>query len=246
MTKLKALILDDEQDSIKLLQLQIERHCPSIARIYTYSDPVKVLEDIASLEPDVVFIDVEMPEMNGFELLEKLSPLRFSVVFVTAFNQYAIRAFRFNALDYLLKPVEIDELKAAVNKAEKQLFPTKAQLTQADLQLKGTAVTRIALSSSNGITFINLNEILYVEASNNYSRVFLIDGSSHLLSKTLKDTQEILEESFFLRIHRQYIVNLNCVKHFNRNDGLITMDSKIQLPIVKNQYDKFLEKYYRL
>ncbi len=246
MTKLDALIIDDEQDSIKLLQLQIERHCPSIVRLHAYSNPLKAMEDIPMLQPDLVFIDVEMPEMNGFELLERLSPIKFNVVFVTAFNQYAIRAFRFNALDYLLKPVEVDELKAAVSKAEQQLFPTKAQLTQADLQLKGTTVTRIALSSSNGVTFIDLNEIVYVEASNNYSKVFLADGNNHLLSKTLKDTQEILEESHFLRIHRQYIVNLNCVKHFSRNEGLVTLDSKIQLPIVKNQYEKFLEKYYRL
>jgi two-component system LytT family response regulator len=246
MSKLTAVILDDEQDSIKILQLEIERHCPVIKKIHTYSSPLMAIEDIPKIAPHIVFIDIEMPGINGFELLERLSPLQFNVIFVTAFNQYAIRAFRFNALDYLLKPVDVDELKIAVSKAEKQPIPNKTQLIQAEQQVKGTIVTKIALSSSNGITFIDLNDIVYVEANNNYSKIFLANSSTYLLSKTLKDTQDILEESHFLRIHRQYIVNLNSVKHFNKNEGLITLDTKIQLPIVKNQYEKFLEKYYRL
>ncbi len=246
MSKLKALILDDEVDSVKLLRLEIEKHCPAIDKIHTCSSPTIALKDIPLFEPDIVFTDVEMPEINGFELLEKLMPLRFKVIFITAFNKYALRAFRFNALDYLLKPVVEEELKAAVTRAEQQLFPTQSQLTEADRNLKGGAVARIAISSTDGVSIIKLDNILYVEASNNYSKMFLADGRTILLSKTLKDTQDTLEESHFLRIHRQYIVNLNYVKHFNKNECLLTMENNIQLPIVKNRFDRFLDKYYRL
>jgi two-component system LytT family response regulator len=246
MSKLKVVLIDDEPDSLALLHLQLQRHCPSIYQITSFNSPVNALENIPLLKPDLVFVDVEMPNMNGFELLERLSPLSFKVVFVTAFNQYAIRAFRFNALDYLLKPADAAELQEAVRKAESQHQPVSTQLSLAGEQVKGVRATRMAVVGQSGTTFIELKDIVYVEASNNYSKIMLNDASVHLLSKTLKDVQELLEESHFHRIHRQYLVNLNCVRHFNRNEGLLTMDSKLQLPIVRNQYERFLEKYHRL
>lgn len=246
MNKLQVAIVDDEPDSATLLQLQLERHCPSINQIISFTNPIEALQSIPKLNPDIVFMDIEMPLMNGFQLLEQLSPLKFNVIFITAFNQYAIRAFRFNALDYLLKPADIIELKNAVSKAENQLRPNSVQLTFAEEQFKGNSVTRLALPSQEGITFVNLSDIIYVEASNNYSRVFLADNSTYLLSKTLKDVQELLEGSHFLRVHRQYLVNLNRVRHFNRNEGQITMDAKQNLPIARNQYERFMEKYYRI
>ena len=246
MNKLKALILDDEPDSVTLLRMELEKHCPAIDKIHTCSTPAKALNDIPLFAPDIVFIDIEMPEMNGFELLERLAPVHFKVIFVTAFNKYALRAFRFNALDYLLKPVGEEELKVAVERAEQQLFPSQGQLADASIHLKGGMVSRIAISSAHGISIINLSDIVYAEASNNYSKLVLDDGKGMLISKTLKDTQDILEDSHFLRIHRQYIINLNRVKHFNRNDGLVTMEIGMHLPIVKNQYDRFLDRFYKL
>ena len=245
MRQLNTIIVDDEQDSIDLLRLQLHRHCPEVEVPRCYNNPMQALQDILSIPPDLLFIDVEMPGMNGFELLEQVQPLNFSVVFVTAFNQYAIRAFRFNALDYLLKPTDPEELKTAVTRATQKHWPTQGQLIEASTNVKGTFPTRIALPTQNGVNFIALTDILYAEASNNYSKIILTDGSTHLLSKTLKDVQNLLEESHFLRVHRQYIVNLNNVKHFNRNEGILTMDTKVQLPIVRNQYDRFLEKYYK-
>lgn len=246
MNKLKAVIVDDEPDSVALLRLQLERHCSAVTAITTFTNPVTALQQLPALAPDIVFVDVEMPLMNGFQLLEQLLPLQFNVVFVTAFNQYAIRAFKFNALDYLLKPADVKELQEAVSKTGRQLKPDKPQLAFAGEQLKGKPVSRIALPSQNGISFIHLSDIVYAEASDNYSKIFLADSTVHLLSKTLKDVQALLEETHFQRVHRQYLVNLNCVKHFNRNDGILTMDNKTELPITRNQYDRFMEKYYRI
>jgi len=243
MSLLKAVIIDDEPDSISLLQLQLERHCPQVGSIGTYTSSVKALQDMEFLKPDLLFLDIEMPVMNGFELLEKLMPLSASVVFITAYNQYALKAFRFNALDYLVKPIDPGDLIEAVAKAEKKARLTPAQLSQLQKQIRGEQINKIAIPTQTGISFIDLNEIVYAEASNNYSRLVLIDGRNFVISKTLKDVQDVLEESHFLRIHRQYIINLNHVKHFNRNECILSMINKTDIPVARNQKDRLVEKY---
>lgn len=247
MNKLSAIIIDDELDSINLLQLELKRSCPSIGFITTFNNPQKALQEIPVLRPDVIFLDVEMPNMNGFELLEKLVPLQFHVIFVTAFNQYAIKSFKFNALDYLLKPVDCEDLKRAVTKAEEKVFPDVSQIVQAWHQHKGAEIRKLALPSQNGVTFVSLIDIVYVEASDNYTRIVCTDGNVQILSKTLKDVQQLLEESHFLRVHRQFIVNLNHVQHLNRQEGLLKLSFvNLEIPIVRSQYDRFLKKFYKV
>jgi two-component system LytT family response regulator len=243
MTNLKTIIIDDEPDSIRLLQIQLEKNCPQVDIIGIYTSSVKALPDIEKMQPDLLLLDIEMPVMNGFELLEKILHLHFSVIFITAYNQYALKAFRFNALDYLLKPIDIPNLVEAVTKAEKKIKPTMAQLSFMQKQLRGEMPTKIAIPGQNGISFIDLNEIVYAEASNNYSRLILTDKRVFTISKTLKDVQDVLEESHFLRIHRQYIINLNHVRQFSRNEGILTMDNADHIPIARNQKDKLIEKY---
>lgn len=241
---LKTIIIDDEPDSIKLLELQLAEHCPEIEIVRTCTSSVKALQEIEKLEPDLIFLDIEMPVMNGFELLEKALHLPFSVIFITAYNQYALKAFRFNAVDYLVKPVDTADLVEAVGKAAHRVKPTLPQLTQMQRQLRGEPATRIAIpGQQGGISFINLNDIIYSEASNNYSKLILTDGNIILISKTLKDVQQVLEEEHFLRVHRQYIVNLNHVKQFNRNDGILTMNNGDHIPIARNQKERLVERY---
>jgi two-component system LytT family response regulator len=208
-----------------------------------YTNSVKASQEIENLRPDLLFLDIEMPVMNGFEILEKILHLDFSLVFITAYNQYALKAFRFNALDYLVKPVDTKDLIEAVTKAEHRVKPTSAQLSMLQKQLRGEPVTKIAIPGQHGVTFIDLNEIVYAEASNNYSKLILTDGRHFLISKTLKDVQEVLEEEHFLRIHRQYIVNLNHVKQFNRNEGMLTMTNGEHIPVARNQKEHLIEKY---
>lgn len=240
---IKAIIIDDEPDSIDLLKLELKQHCPQVEITATYTSSLKAVNDIEKLQPDVLFLDIEMPAMNGFELLEKILHLNFSVIFITAYNQYALKAFRFNALDYLVKPIDATDLIDAIAKAEKRIKPTADQLNLVQKQLRGELPTKIAIPGNTGISFVDLNEILYVEASNNYSKLLLTDKRMFTVSKTLKDVQEVLEESHFLRVHRQYIINLNHVKQFNRNESILTMVNGDHIPVARNQKERLVEKY---
>jgi len=244
---LKTIIVDDEPDSVKLLQLQLAQHCPEVEIAGAYNSSLKALPEIEKIQPDLLFLDIEMPVMNGFELLEKILHLPFSVIFITAYNQYALKAFRFNAVDYLVKPIDADDLIEAVAKAVKRVKPTTTQLSLLQKQMRGEPATKIAIpGQQGGISFIDLNDIIYSEASNNYSKLILTDGNRFIISKTLKDVQEVLEEEHFLRVHRQYIINLNHVKQFNRNEGVITMDNGDHLPIARNQKERLIERYRSL
>ncbi|MEO8762841.1 MAG: LytTR family DNA-binding domain-containing protein [Ginsengibacter sp.] len=243
MTTVRTIIIDDEPDSVKLLQIQLAQYCPGVELIATFTSSVKALQGIETLEPDLLFLDIEMPVMNGFEILERILHLNFSVIFITAYNQFALKAFRFNALDYLVKPIDTNELIEAVTKAEKRLKPSSTQLSMLQKQLRGEPVTKIAIPNQHGVTFIDLNEIVFGEASNNYSKLVLTDGRHFLVSKTLKDVQEVLEEEHFLRVHRQYIINLNHVKQFNRNEGVLTMSNGEHIPVARNQKEHLIEKY---
>ena len=158
---LRTIIIDDEPDSVKLLQLQLAEYCHNVEIVGSYTSTVKALDAIDALLPDLLFLDIEMPVMNGFEMLEKLLHTNFSLVFVTAYNQFALKAFRFNALDFLVKPIDTNELMRAVAKAEKRIMPTSSQLTMLQKQLRGEPVTKIAVPGQHGVTFIDLNEIVY-------------------------------------------------------------------------------------
>lgn len=240
---IRTIIIDDEPDSVQLLQLQLTQCCPQVKIVASFNSSVKALEEIELLSFDLIFLDIEMPVYNGFEILKKLKDRNFNVIFVTAYNQFAVNAIRINALDYLIKPFEKEDLIKAVAKAEKLIKPTAQQLSALQNQLKGEPVQKIAVPDQNGITFIDFNEILYVEASDNYSIFLLSDKRRLTLCKTLKDVQEVLEERHFQRVHRQYIVNLNCVKHLNRNEGTIIINNGDVLPIARSQRERLIERY---
>jgi two-component system LytT family response regulator len=240
---LRTIIIDDEPDSVKLLQLQLTQYCPHVEVVGSYTEIDSALTGIETLHPDLLFLDIEMPVMNGFEMLEKVLHMDFCIVFVTAYNQFALKAFRFNALDFLVKPVDTKELTEAVAKAERSMKPTSAQLSMLQKQLRGEPVTRIAIPSQHGVSFIDLKEIVFVEANSNYSKLVLTDKRIFIISKTLKDVQEVLEEEHFLRVHRQYVINLNHVKQFNRSEGVLTMTNGENIPVARNQKERLMEKY---
>jgi two-component system LytT family response regulator len=241
---IKTIIIDDEPDSTELLHLQLSRHCPQVEVTGKYTSSMAGLKAIEKLEPDLVFLDIEMPVMNGFELLEKVTNLNFSVVFITAYDQFALKAFRFNALDYLVKPVDAADLESAVQRAEKKTAPHPSQLSNLQKQLRGEPLNRIAVPHHQGIMFIELGDILYAESSNNYTKLLLSDGKVYTISKTLGDVQEVLEERNFLRVHRQYIINLNKIKQFFRGEGMyVVMDNGTNIPVARNQKDKLVEKF---
>jgi two-component system, LytTR family, response regulator len=244
MKKLRTILIDDEPDCTSLLKFELTHNCPQVEVVAVFNSSTKALEEIELLQPDLIFLDIEMPLMNGFELLEKLMPINFNIVFVTAYNQFALRAFKFNALDYLVKPFDVTELVTAVTKAEKNNLPTQTQLESLQKELKGAAITKIAIPGQTGVSFIEVNEIEYAESSNNYTKLVLVNKQVHVLSKTLKDVQEVLENLHFLRVHRQYIINLNHVKQFYRGDNMyVVMTNGENIPVARSQKDKLIEKY---
>lgn len=244
---LKAIIIDDEPDNIKLLVLQLKLYCPQVDVVAECIQSKDGLQQIKTLSPHVVFLDIEMPIMNGFELLEELEEINFHIIFVTAYDQFAVKAFKFSALDYLLKPIDATELKAAVEKAaiqpktdHRQLGLLKQQLQPTNRQLPD----KIALPYQNGVVFTELSKIIYCEADNNYTLFFLDDGKQHIVSKTLRSIQEVLEERNFLRVHRQYLINLDHISRYVKGEGnYLIMSNQKTIPVARNQKEKLIEKF---
>ena len=244
---LKAIIIDDEPDNVKLLALQLKMYCPQVQVLAECIESEDGYLKIKELQPDLVFLDIEMPVMNGFQLLEKIGNIEFSLVFVTAYDQFAVKAFRFSALDYLLKPIDGKDLKAAVEKAEKRTWPQAQQLSLLKQQLQpGEKVLpdKIALPYQNGVTFAEIKNVIYCESDNNYTRIHTVDGSKYMVAKTLGDIQEVLEERNFLRVHRQYLINLNHIKKYVRGEGnYVILSNNQSIPVARNQKEKLIERF---
>jgi two-component system, LytTR family, response regulator len=244
---LKAVIIDDEPDCVKLLALQLKMYCPLVQVAASCTSSEEGLMKIKEIQPDIVFLDIEMPVMNGFELLEKMDNIQFSLVFVTAYDKFAVKAFRFSALDYLLKPIDGKDLKAAVEKAAQRHWPQTQQVSLLKEQLHGGAKTlpdKIALPYQNGVTFAEIKQVIYCESENNYTRIHTADGNQYMVAKTLGDIQEVLEERNFLRIHRQYLINLNHIKKYVRGEGnYVIMSNNQSIPVARNQKEKLIEKF---
>jgi two-component system LytT family response regulator len=231
---MKAIIIDDEPDAVELLAIRLTQKCPQIEVIATCTSSVKGVAAIIELRPDVVFLDIEMPQMNGFQVLEAVEGIPFALVFVTAYDKFALNAFRYSAIDYLLKPIGSNELMQAISKIEKQKQTSKEQVNHLRNQYSnGSKVFhKIALPYQNGVAFVSLSEILYCESDDNYTKFYLPDGQSYLVTKPLKEIQELLEERGFLRIHRQYLINLAHIKKFVKGEGsYVIMTNGQSIPV---------------
>lgn len=242
---LKAIIIDDEPDCVRLLALQLKEHCPNVQILAQLTNSEEGLQAIQALEPDVVFLDIEMPGMNGFTLLEQLDDIPFSLIFVTAYNEFALKAFRFSALDYLLKPLDTQELQEAVQKAEKRQRVDQRQIELLKMQMQGGQYPqKIAVPGQGGVVFIELKELVLCEAESNYTKLLLTNGKTYLLSKTLRDVQQVLEERHFLRVHRQYLINLEHIKMYHKGDNAyLLMCGDITVPVAKNQKERLVQKF---
>lgn len=238
MNKYTAIIIDDEEPGRKNLLALLEKYCPEITVIAEASNAAEAKEHILTLGPNVLFLDINMPELNGFDLLESLNKKDFAVVFVTAHKDYGIDAVKAGATDYLLKPIVIKELQQAVNKVV-DFYDQKRSELVTEHQKPG----RITLSHTGGFSVIEMKDIVRLEAESNYTRVHVVDKKGYFVSKPLKIFEESLKDTtFFFRVHRSYIINLNHVKEFLREDGgVIVMadEAKIQLP--KARYNDFID-----
>jgi len=220
---IKAIIIDDELHCLESLSLMLKDHCSEVQLIEQSLSAAKGLEAIEKFKPDLVFLDIEMPVMNGFELLEQLSTIPFAVIFTTSYDQYAIRAIRFSALDYLLKPIDPKELVIAVKKVQEERHLPLAEQFQIllnQIQGKGGGFSKIAVPTAEGFELIYAEQIICCEASDNYTHFSLKNKTKVIACRTLKEIAEQLQGfPFFVRVHNSYLVNLNEVLRYIRGEG---------------------------
>jgi two-component system, LytTR family, response regulator len=237
-----AILIDDEEPGRRNLSALLEKYCPEIEVIAEAASAPEAKEKILSLGPNVLFLDINMPELNGFDLLESLNKKDFAVVFVTAHKDYGIHAVKAGAIDYILKPIVIKELQQAVFKIV-EFYDQK----RSELVTENEKPGRITLSHTGGFSVIEMKDIIRLEAESNYTRVYVTEKRSYFVSKPLKVFEDSIKDNVFFRVHRSYIINLNHVKEFLREDGgVIVMndDARIQLP--KARYNDFIEAMRRL
>ena len=225
---IKAVLIDDELHSSKLLEIKLKNIAMDIQILDIIHTPADALERLAALAPDVIFLDIDMPLMDGFSLLRQLGDIPFEVIFVTAYDQHGINAIKMSALDYILKPVDDDELSTAISKLRLKLSEKKAnQMVPQEqmgilfetLQRSQNNSGRLALSTQDGVLFVRFKDILKVESSSNYSIFHLLNRQKIMVSRTLKEYEDVLEEYQFLRVNRSCIVNLDEVIRYRKGDG---------------------------
>lgn len=242
---IRVIIIDDEKKCISLLQKRLQEAFPELEIVAMCALPDEAIKAIRILEPDLVFLDIEMPHKNGFEVLESTKDIPFDVVFTTAYQQYAIKAIKFSALDYLLKPIDADELKEAVYrfKQKQKNEQRDKQLTVLFDNLKNNSYNRLSLSTNEGVIFLNTTDIVYCEASGGYTIFHMKNGDKLITSKTLKDYESILSESQFFRIHHSYLINTFEIKRYIKGEGGIAiMSTNDELPVSKRKKDDFIKQ----
>ncbi len=235
---LKAIIVDDETRAIKNLKWEIEKFCPDVEVIDHFTKPIEAISGINYLKPDCVFLDIEMPEIDGFQLLDQLSYRDFKLVITTAYDNYAINAFKKNAIDYLLKPIDSDDLKRAVSKIIKQRNEQgfHFELDKVIQSFTKQHHRKISIPLAGKIRYIEQDDIMYCKSDGNYTEIYLKDGSCEVITKNLKDvTDEILNEAFS-RVHNSYSINIYHIKELVKSDGsyLIMNDGK-NIPISRSK-----------
>ena len=246
-----TIIIEDEPVSREMLMLMLKRHSDDITIIDTCSNPTDGQESIAKNQPDLVFLDIQMPKMNGFEMLKKIGKINFEVIFTTAYDQYAINAIKVSALDYLLKPVDDEDLTIAIEKCKERLQEKNPQQRFEhlfnNLTNKNPLDKTIALGASDGISFVKMSDILRVEANGRYAKFHLLDKQTILVSKTLGDFEEILSANQFFRVHDSAIINLNHVKKYTRGDGgTVLLSDGTELDVARRRKDDFVKLIPRL
>lgn len=242
--KLKAIIVDDEEGARIMLAAYLEDYCPEVELVQECKNVPDAVLAINKYEPDLVFLDVEMPDYNGFELINFFKKVDFEIVFVTAYNQYAIRAFEVAAVDYLLKPLEIEHLQRAVLKVKEKLAYSTIQ-ERLDLMTStygGAEINKIALPLTDGLSFVPVADIVLFEAERAYTNVFLKDGAKYLISKPMRVFEDLLKDKpFFFRPHRSHLINLHHIQSYLRRDASIQMDNKMLVPLARNRKQDFEE-----
>jgi two-component system, LytTR family, response regulator len=245
---IKAIIVDDELGARESLSKMIEKNCKQLEVIAKADSMLAAFEAITTKQPDLVFLDIEMPNGNAFDLLEKFKEINFNIIFTTAYDHYAIKAIKFSAVDYILKPIDPEELVEAVKRFEKKQtgqpnvldkqFKTLLSNVRPENKLK-----KVGIPDGDGLIFINLSDIIRCESDGNYTFFILTNGKKIIASRTLGEYEQMFTEDNFFRIHRSHLINLQHVKKYIKGEGgYVIMADDSQVEVSRRNKNEFLEK----
>jgi len=245
---IKAIIIDDELHAIEGLKYEIEQTTPEVNVIGYTTNPVEGIGMIHELNPDLLFLDIEMPSMNGFEVLKNLKDkIDFDVIFVTAYDQYAIKAFKFSAIDYLLKPVNGNDLKHAISLLTERKYSFNNDhftTLMANLSKKNDKLERVVLPTAQGLEFIEVKNIIRCESDSNYCKVYQVDGQPLFLAKTLKEIESLLYDYGFYRVHNSHLISMShIVRYLHLDGGMIELVDGYKVPVSRNRKNEFLKRF---
>lgn len=242
---LKAVIVDDEPKAIQSLIWELSNFKNDIEVTHSFTNPEKALKYLAQNNVDCLFLDVQMPTIGGFQFLEHLGNTNLAVIITTAYDEYAIKALKHEAIDYLLKPIDSDDLRETIGKIKKhnnrQLSASKLETILVNFNSKFNK-KRITINTDGKLLFLDTDDIIYVESDGNYSTLFLSNQKKIVITKKLKEVNAILPEHYFFRIHNSYIINLSKIKAFIKNEGYVIMDTDHKIPVARQRKSDFLEK----
>ncbi|HEY8896690.1 MAG TPA: LytTR family DNA-binding domain-containing protein [Niastella sp.] len=243
---INAVLIDDEKNALELLEWQLQTWCPQVNAIALCTSADEGIAAINKYKPQLVFLDIEMPRKNGFEVVQAFNDPGFEVIFTTAYDQFALKAFKYAALDYLLKPVDASDLQAAVQRLEKLYrqrdFKQQLNILLQQYQQPQSLPGRVPLAMQDGISFADPQQIVYCDAASNYCFVHFTDKTKLVLSKTLKDMEDLLLPYNFLRVHHSYLVNVAQVKRYVKSDGgYLEMSDGAHIPISRQRRDRIVE-----
>jgi two-component system LytT family response regulator len=242
---LRAIIIDDEQKGINSIKLLISLFIKDVKIVEETTEAVKGIELIEDYKPELVFLDIKMPHMDGFELLQQLKFKEFNLIFTTAHNEYGIKAIKSSALDYLLKPIDKDDLAVAVNRAKEKIKNKQAipDLQKLVLEWKSQNQNKIPFNTKDKVEYVNKNDIVRLESDSMYTYVFKVDGSKLFISKTIGDYETLLcsNDNNFMRVHQSHIVNLNHVVRYIKDNNVIITKDNCEVPISKTKRDDFVK-----
>ncbi len=241
---IRAILIDDELTSLKNLQQKLEEFCKQVTVVSAVQNPEEAIPLIRNTKPDVIFLDIEMPKMSGFRMLEELGDYDAEIIFTTAYNHYAIDAMRISAFDYLVKPVAIEELENAVNRLfEKKSLHTNERLNILKQSIKEnqSQENKIAVAVADGFEFIVIKNIVRIESNSSYSRIFLLNGQSMLVTKLLKDFEDLLIPYRFFRVHNSHLINLNYIKKYLRGvGGQVLLENGDLIDVARRKKEEFI------
>ncbi|MBS1598592.1 MAG: response regulator transcription factor [Bacteroidetes bacterium] len=241
---LKAIIIDDELKGRLALKQKIIDYCKDLSIVAEATSGEEGIEQIKKFQPNIIFLDIEMPRMDGFEMLRRIENKNFHIIFTTAYDQYAIKAIKFAAFDYLLKPVDIEELRSCVEKIKQQSqnnTPQKLKALEENLH-PGLALNKLAIPTLDGLLFFNIGDIIHLEAQSNYTAIYFTNHPKLVASRTLKEFEDLLPAEVFFRAHHSHIINLQYIKRYIRGDGgQIEMQNGNFVDLARRKKDEFLK-----